>query len=60
MLNLTKSPAWYRVRKALERELLVNDELRKGQPAKLRLGDVLEDEGAGLPDPGDLVQRVTK
>jgi hypothetical protein len=57
-MGLTKSPAWYRVQKAIARDLIVNDETRKGQPARLRLGDPLEDRTWGLPDLERLVERT--
>jgi hypothetical protein len=54
-LKLSPSATWRRVRGALEGRWLVNDEHRKHQPAKLRIGEPMPDV-PGLPTPPELAQ----
>jgi hypothetical protein len=49
-LRLDKSPTHHRVRKAIERGLLVNNEKADGRPLKLAIGDPIPDETKILPD----------
>jgi len=53
-LKLSDTATWRRVKKALTKRFLVNDESRKGQPAKLRVGTALPVEGRLLPSASDL------
>ncbi|MCH8993427.1 MAG: DUF3854 domain-containing protein [Chloroflexi bacterium] len=53
-LKLPKNTALYRVRAAGAGGYVVNQETRKGQPAKLVLGDPLPEERPALPEPVDL------
>jgi hypothetical protein len=50
-LDLDKSAAWRRVRSAMDRGYLENQEDGKGRPAKLVLGDDLPDDIEILPAP---------
>jgi hypothetical protein len=50
-LKLDKSAAWRRVRSAMDRGYLENQEDRKGRPAKLVAGDDLPDDIEILPAP---------
>ena len=50
-LKLDKSAAWRRVRSAMDRGYLENQEDRKGRPARLVVGDDLPDEIEILPTP---------
>jgi hypothetical protein len=50
-LNLDKSSVSRRVRPALRGGFLINDELGRGKPYKLRVGDPLPQERAALPTP---------
>ena len=49
-LNLHRATAWRRVRQALRLGFLVNEETRRGQPAKLRPGDPLPEDSPALPE----------
>ncbi len=53
-LNLDKSTAWRRVRVAIDRGYLKNQETQKGRPARLELGDPLPAEIEVLPAPAIL------
>jgi hypothetical protein len=50
-LKLDKSAAWRRVRSAIDRGYLDNQEDRKGRPAKLVVADALPDDIEILPVP---------
>ena len=50
-LELDKSAAWRRVRSAIDRGYLENQEDRKGRPAKLVVADALPDDIEILPPP---------
>jgi hypothetical protein len=50
-LELDKSAAWRRVRSAIDRGYLENQEDRKGRPAKLVVADALPDDIEILPAP---------
>lgn len=54
MLNVGKSTAWYRVKRAVELNYLVNEETRKGRPAQIVPGDPLPDDDLALPPIADL------
>ena len=54
-LSLSPSATWRRIRGALGGRWLVNDETRKYQPAKIRVGEPMP-EVPGLPSPAELVQ----
>ena len=54
-LRLSPSATWRRIRGALDGRWLVNDETRKYQPAKIRLGEPMPDT-PGLPTLAELVQ----
>jgi hypothetical protein len=54
-LGLATSTCWRRIKIALDGRWLVNDEQRKHQPAKLRIGEPLPDE-PGLPIPAEVVK----
>jgi hypothetical protein len=54
-LNLDKSAALRRIRVAIDSGYLQNLEDRKGQPAKLKLGDPMPEEEGILPSPEKLV-----
>jgi hypothetical protein len=56
-LKLSSSGAWLRVRQALKHRWLVNDETRKGQHAKLRLGEPLP-HTCGLPGVEEVGERA--
>ena len=49
-LQLDKNPTHHRVRKAIERGFLVNNETAKGRPLKLAIGDPIPDTTEILPD----------
>jgi hypothetical protein len=49
-LQLDKNPTHHRVRKAIERGFLVNNEPAKGRPLKLCVGDPIPDTTEILPD----------
>jgi hypothetical protein len=49
-LQLDKNPTHHRVRKAIERGFLVNNEPAKGRPLKLAIGDPIPDATEILPD----------
>jgi len=49
-LQLDKNPTHHRVRKAIERGFLVNNEPAKGRPLKLCIGDPIPDTTEILPD----------
>ncbi len=49
-LNVNKSTASYRVNRLLEKGFLINLEEREHHPKKLRVGEPLPDESAGLPE----------
>jgi hypothetical protein len=49
-LQLDKNPTHHRVRKAIERGFLVNNEPAKGRPLKLAIGDPIPDTTEILPD----------
>ena len=53
-LRLDRSSAMRRCRVALAKGYLVNDQQRKGQPARLRVGSPLPDDAPLLPDPEQL------
>jgi hypothetical protein len=55
--NLTKGTISWRVKKAIEAGWIINDEWRKGQPAKLRRGAPLPDSETGLPSVEDVRAR---
>jgi len=55
MLSIDKSSAWRRVQRAIDAEYLVNEEDRKGRPARLKLGAPLPDDVSVLPLPDDLL-----
>jgi hypothetical protein len=59
-LNLSDSGAWLRVKKALRAHYLVNDEPRKGQPAKLRLGMPLPRDERLLPSPQEIAKTLKR
>jgi hypothetical protein len=48
-LKIAKDTAWYRLNRAIALGYVVNDELGKGRPAKLRPGDPLPEERPALP-----------
>src|SRR5262249_8612563 len=50
-LGLDKNSVHHRVRKGITAGYLLNEELRKGKPARIVLGDPLPDEGGVLPPP---------
>lgn len=50
-LGLDKSATWRRVKVAMERGYLVNQEERKGRPAKLAPGEPMPEEQPVLPSP---------
>lgn len=50
-LGLDKSAAWRRVQTAIKEGYLVNNESRKGRPAKITLGDPLPPDMGVLPPP---------
>lgn len=50
VLRLDKAAVSRQVREAIEAGWLLNDEDRAGQPAKLKLGDPLPDDGVVLPE----------
>jgi IS5 family transposase len=50
-LELDKSAVWRRVRSAIDRGYLENQEDRKGRPAKLVVADALPDDIEILPPP---------
>jgi len=56
-LHLSPSGAWHRINQALKRRWLVNEEPRRRQPAKLRLGEAMPTAGIGLPDLDTLAER---
>jgi hypothetical protein len=58
-LGLSPAAAWYRVQKALKGRWLVNDETRKRQQAKLRLGDPLP-PSVGLPTLMEIVETLKR
>jgi len=49
-LGLSKNTAWYRIERALEMGYLVNEETRKGHPAKIVPGDPLPENRPALPE----------
>jgi hypothetical protein len=57
-LRVDKSAASRRVRVALDGGYLINDETKKGRPAKLRLGDPLPAEVPILPTPEMLEEAI--
>lgn len=48
-LKLSESATWRRVQKAVRKRYLINDEARKHQPARLRIGNPLPTPGRLLP-----------
>ena len=48
-LNLGKDTAWHRARRAIDLDYIVNEETRRGQPAKLVPADALPEERPALP-----------
>jgi hypothetical protein len=58
-LRIDKSTAWRRVYKALLLGFLVNEEERKGHPAKLRLGESMPNDRAVLPHPDHLYKKLS-
>ena len=48
-MDMNKDTVWYRVRRAVTLGYLVNREDRKGQPAKLEIGDPLPVASPALP-----------
>jgi hypothetical protein len=58
-LQLDKNPTHHRVRKAIERGFLVNNETAKGRPLKLCIGDPIPDTTEILPDINSLRSRCT-
>lgn len=59
LLCLDKNPTHHRVRKAIERGFLVNQETGKGRPLKLSIGDPIPDETQILPDINTLRDRCS-
>ncbi|MPZ51028.1 MAG: hypothetical protein GEU75_17290 [Dehalococcoidia bacterium] len=55
LLGLQKETAWYRVKRALSLGYLLNEETRKGHPAKLVLGDPLPEDRPALPTVEELM-----
>ena len=53
-LHLPKNTTLYRVRAARTGGYIVNEETKRGQPAKLVPGDPLPEERAALPEPSQL------
>jgi hypothetical protein len=54
-LHLHRSTVWRRVQTALDLGFLVNEETRRGQPAKLMAGAPLPEERPALPFPEEVV-----
>jgi hypothetical protein len=59
-LGVSKDTAWYRIKRAIQLGYLVNEETRKGNPAKVRPGDALPDDRAALPDVEALLMCVSR
>jgi hypothetical protein len=59
VLKLDKVSAWRRVRRAIDRGFLKNDEERKGRPARLALADPLPKDLELLPAPEKLPGAVS-
>ncbi len=57
-LKLSPSGAWHRVKRAICRCWLVNEEERRGHPAQLRCGEPLPDDIPALPAPQQIDSNV--
>jgi hypothetical protein len=57
-LKLDKNSVHHRLQKAYKGGYLVNEEERRGKPARIILGDPLPAEGALLPNPADLAKHL--
>lgn len=55
-LKLSPSGAWHRCKVALAKHYLVNEETRRRQAARLRLGDPLPASDGVLPTPGEVAE----
>jgi hypothetical protein len=55
-LDIDKSSAWRRVRVAMREGYVVNLEVKKGKPARLKLGDPLPDDTPVLPSPDEVAK----
>ena len=58
-LGLTPAGAWYRIQVALNGRWLVNDETRKRQPAKLRVGEPMP-KAPRLPSPNEVIETLKR